>query len=207
MDQLFELFPTPFMHCEKLLDERLIDELKRDFVTQANTANSHSMGLVHSQMRRPQSHTLLARTSALIQPKLVEFGSHLFGDRLDWDVKEMWINILEKHGRQTIHNHANCFISGVIYLTYSHPSANTVFSKSLGGRDFVFSNAGRATTLGPFNADKWMAPDAAPGDMLLFPSYLLHEVPPNQGEQRISLAFNAIPSRLDSWGYSVGLSA
>jgi hypothetical protein len=39
--------------------------------------------------------------------------------------------------------------------------------------------------------------------MVLFPSYLMHAVPPNQGARRISLAFNAIPARLDSWGYSI----
>ena len=29
--------------------------------------------------------------------------------------------------------------------------------------------------------------------MVLFPSYLMHAVPPNQGERRITLSFNAIP--------------
>ena len=46
-----------------------------------------------------------------------------------------------------------------------------------------------------------------PGDLVLFPSYLLHEVPLNHGDLRITLAFNAIPSRLDAWGYAIGLSA
>jgi hypothetical protein len=39
--------------------------------------------------------------------------------------------------------------------------------------------------------------------MVLFPSYLMHAVPPNQGARRITLSFNAIPSQLDSWGYVV----
>ena len=30
--------------------------------------------------------------------------------------------------------------------------------------------------------------------MVLFPSYLMHAVPPNQGERRITLSFNAIPT-------------
>jgi hypothetical protein len=42
--------------------------------------------------------------------------------------------------------------------------------------------------------------------MLLFPSFQLHAVPPNPGERRITLAFNAIPARLDSWGYTIGFS-
>jgi hypothetical protein len=46
-------------------------------------------------------------------------------------------------------------------------------------------------------------PEPDPGDLILFPSYLLHEVPVNQGSERVTLAFNAIPHRLDAWGYSV----
>jgi hypothetical protein len=37
--------------------------------------------------------------------------------------------------------------------------------------------------------------------MVLFPSYLMHAVPPNQGDRRITLSFNAIPHQLNSWGY------
>jgi hypothetical protein len=39
--------------------------------------------------------------------------------------------------------------------------------------------------------------------LVLFPSYLMHAVPPNPGPLRISLAFNAIPTGLNSWGYAV----
>jgi len=38
---------------------------------------------------------------------------------------------------------------------------------------------------------------------VLFPSYLMHAVPQNQGQRRITMSFNAIPSGLDSWGYAV----
>lgn len=39
--------------------------------------------------------------------------------------------------------------------------------------------------------------------MILFPSYVMHAVPPNQGPRRITLAINALPTQLDSWGYVV----
>ena len=42
--------------------------------------------------------------------------------------------------------------------------------------------------------------------MILFPSFLMHAVPPNQGPRRITMSFNAIPSQLDSWGYVVKFS-
>jgi len=115
----------------------------------------------------------------------------------------MWVNILQTGGHQGVHNHANSFISGVIYPTRPHPSATTVFIKASGGDDFVFNNMNSSFMLGPFNADKRIMPAAEPGDMVFFSSYLLHEVPPNQGGQRISIAFNAIPDRLDLWGYGI----
>jgi hypothetical protein len=34
----------------------------------------------------------------------------------------------------------------------------------------------------------------------------MHAVPPNQGNRRITLSFNSLPTRLDSWGYVVKLS-
>jgi hypothetical protein len=49
-------------------------------------------------------------------------------------------------------------------------------------------------------------PEVVPGDLLLFPSYLLHEVPANEGAPRVSLSFNAIPNRLTSWGYRIHFS-
>ncbi len=55
--------------------------------------------------------------------------------------------MLDTGGRQAMHNHANSFISGVVYLTRTHPDARTVFMKSPGGTDFAFKNdhAGVAT--------------------------------------------------------------
>ena len=52
-----------------------------------------------------------------------------------------------------------------------------------------------------------ISPAPNPGDLILFPSYLMHAVPPNAGGRRISLAFNAIPTRLESWGYTLSFSA
>jgi len=133
----------------------------------------------------------------------MDFGSVLFGERLDWMLNEMWLNVLETGGHQAMHNHAKSFVSGVVYLTESDASACTAFMKSPGGTDYVFKNEHAQTARGMFNADKWVSPRPAPGDMVLFPSYLMRAVPPNKGERRITLAFNAIPSRLDSWGYAI----
>jgi hypothetical protein len=39
--------------------------------------------------------------------------------------------------------------------------------------------------------------------VVLFPSYLMHAVPTNPGVRRITMAFNAIPASLESWGYKI----
>ena len=75
-----------------------------------------------------------------------------------------------------------------------------------GGTEFSFKNDHNGVETGPYNADKWISPAPDPGDIVFFPSYLMHAVPPNPGGQRITLAFNAIPTRLDSWGYKIAFS-
>ncbi|MEP7051850.1 MAG: putative 2OG-Fe(II) oxygenase [Pseudomonadota bacterium] len=85
-------------------------------------------------MWRPGDSPLLADAATLIAPKLVDFGVHLFGERLHWLLKEMWVNIMDTGGRQAMHNHANSLASGVIYLTPTHLGSRTMFMKSPGGR-------------------------------------------------------------------------
>lgn len=200
------LFPTPFMRVPSALDPNLVAGLVAHFSTAADLANNSSPNLSHTAMLRPSDSPLLVDAAALITPQLTEFGALLFGERLGWSLKEMWVNLLDTGGRQAMHNHANSFISGVVYLTPTHPDSRTVFMKSPGGLDFAFKNDHASVVSGPYNADKWISPQPQPGDLVLFPSYLMHAVPPNPGQRRITLAFNAIPARLDSWGYRIAFS-
>jgi uncharacterized protein (TIGR02466 family) len=203
MDEIIGLFPTPFMRARAVLDRPLVDGLIAHFAERAVRDNNTSPRLTHTEMLQPGDSPLFVEAAALITPKLVDFGAQLFGERLGWSLKEMWVNVLEHGGHQAMHNHANSFISGVVYLTPTHAESQTVFMKSPGGTDFLFRNDHQGMTPSEFNADKWISPAPQPGDLALFPSYLLHAVPPNRGERRISLAFNAIPTQLDSWGYVV----
>jgi hypothetical protein len=203
MDEVFGLFATPFLRARGTFGPPLVARLIEYFTARATRDNSSSDKLAHTEMLRPNDSPLLVEAAGLIAPKLVDFGTHLFGERLPWLLKEMWVNVLDTGGRQAMHNHANSFISGVVYLTRTHPSSQTVFMKSPGGTDFLFKNDHQGMTPNEYCADKWISPAPDPGDLVLFPSYLMHAVPPNQGERRITLSFNAIPSQLNSWGYVV----
>jgi uncharacterized protein (TIGR02466 family) len=206
MDEVIGLFPTPFMRVPGALSPQLVNLLVAHFSALAVRDNNSSANLSHTEMLRPADSPLFIEAAGLITPKLADFGALMFGERLGWSIKEMWVNVLDTGGHQAMHNHANSFVSGVVYLTPTHPASQTVFMKSPGGTDFAFRNDHARTTPGPYNADKWVSPEPLPGDLVLFPSYLMHAVPPNPGEQRISMAFNAIPTRLDSWGYAVSFA-
>jgi hypothetical protein len=201
------------------LHSDLVGGLVAHFSALAGQPNNASANLVHTSMLKPSDSPLLVEAAQSITPLLADFGALLFGERLGWSLKEMWVNVLDTGGRQAMHNHANSFISGVAYLTRTHPEARTVFMKPPGGTDFSFKNdhAGVDTgaynaddhagvDTGAYNADKWISMPPEPGDVVLFPSFLLHAVPTNPGERRISLAFNAIPTHLDSWGYKISFS-
>ncbi len=203
MDEVLGLFPTPFLRASGVVGPALLDGLVRHFSALAVRDNNSSPQLAHTAMLRPGDSPLLVEVANAVTPKLADFGALMFGERMGWSIKEMWVNVLDTGGRQAMHNHANSFVSGVIYLTPTHPSSNTVFMKSPGGTDFVFRNDHAKVQTGPFNAEKWIGPQPLPGDLVLFPSYLMHAVPPNEGERRVTLALNAIPSRIDSWGYSI----
>ena len=206
MDEVVGLFPIPLLRAPGALPLPLVQGLVEHFSTRAIQDNNASDHLSHTATLQPRDSPLLVEAATLITPKLAEFGALLFGERLGWSLKEMWVNVLDTGGRQAMHNHANSFVSGVVYLTQTHPEARTVFMKSPGGTDFAFRNDHAGTTPGPYSADKWISPAPEPGDMVLFPSYLMHAVPPNAGPRRITLAFNAIPTRLDSWGYAIRFS-
>jgi uncharacterized protein (TIGR02466 family) len=207
MDEVFGLFPTPFLRAPGTLSARLVEGLVQHFSGLAQSANKASGNLSHTEILRPGDSPLFVEAATLITPKIVDMGALMFGQRLSWAIKEMWVNVLDAGGLQAMHNHANSFVSGVVYLTPTHPASQTVFMKSAGATEFVFKHEHADTTPTPFNADRWVGPAPAPGDLVLFPSYMMHAVPPNQGGRRITLSFNAIPGGLDSWGYAIKFSA
>jgi uncharacterized protein (TIGR02466 family) len=205
-DEVEALFPIPLLRSPGLLSPELSEAAVAAIRDARTEKNLRSDQLFHSEIADPRSNNLFQTIADLAVPKLAEFGFLMFGERLNWTVKEMWTNVLETGGSQTLHSHANSFASGVFYLTPSHVGSRTVFVRPPGGYEFSFRHHTRTAAMGPFNAGKYMLPEANPGDLVLFPSYLYHEVPKNQGEQRITIAFNAIPDSLDCWGYRINFT-
>ena len=207
MRTMIDLFPVPFMICRELLEPELVERLRTRALETQRQDNVRTDLLSHTEMVDPRQAGIFADVVGAVLPEVHGYGEQLLGDDFDWTVKEMWMNVLEPGGSQFMHTHANSIVSGIIYLCDLHPSARTIFSRGAGGNDFVFKHDIAEGKANQYNAERWMVPEVGPGDLVLYPSYLLHGVPPNQGPQRISLALNAIPDRLKSFGYEIGLTA
>lgn len=94
---------------------------------------------------------------------------------------EIWANVNDPDSTNIIHLHTGCFLSGVIYLQ----------ATDTGSIEFISSNwLNRHTSLPwPFHNTHVFHPND--GDILLFPSYLFHQVNRNNSAKyRINLAFN-----------------
>jgi uncharacterized protein (TIGR02466 family) len=200
-DDIVGIFPTPLMIARAAIPPSLVEAMIAQFHAAGAGANVRTAKLAHTPMEDPRAHGNYVAAMEHILPRVRRYGEALMGESLAWAVKEIWINRMETGGAQKMHNHANSFVSGVIYLTDVGERGATVFHRQVGQSTFLMQNENRRCAISEFNSPIFMPPGCAAGDMVLFPSYVMHEVPPNQGAPRMTAAFNALPERLDSWGY------
>src|SRR5689334_7281280 len=101
MHEVVGLFPTPFMRVPRALNPDLVGGLVTHFSALAGQPNNSSENLVHTSMLKPSDSPLLIQAATVVTPLLADFGSLLFGERLGWSLKEMWVNVLDTGGRQS----------------------------------------------------------------------------------------------------------
>jgi uncharacterized protein (TIGR02466 family) len=130
-------------------------------------------------------------------PWLKEIDKHVaaFAKELEYDlqgrklvVDSLWINILPPGGIHTSHIHPHSVISGTYYVTIPEgASALKLEDPRLG---FMMAAPPRKPKAKPENRQfAYMKP--APGTILLWESWLRHEVPLNEADsERISVSFN-----------------
>ncbi len=95
-----------------------------------------------------------------------------------------WANINPPGSYHPTHNHPNNYLSGVYYVDVPAVGSHLILQDPRPG--VIMPRA----KLGRFTANVAVAPVKA-GRMVLFPSWLRHHVPSNEGStERISIAFN-----------------
>ena len=86
MDTVEPLFPIPLLRSAGLVPVDLIAALTAAIEGATTAQNLRSAALFHTDVADPRGDPLFSRLTALVTPKLVDFGVLLFGDRLEWTV-------------------------------------------------------------------------------------------------------------------------
>ena len=107
-------------------------------------------------------------------------------------ITESWINICEKGGYQSVHNHANSIISGVLYLKSESKHPPLKFKKSLAPLESFISLREYYKKGNPNTAPILVFP-CTQNTMLVFNSYLYHGHDESVlEEERIGIAWNGL---------------
>lgn len=107
-----------------------------------------------------------------------------------------WYHITRRGGYTSGHNHPMASWSGVYCASPGDPAANNVNSGMLRFQDprinaTQYLDPGNMHLQSPYQSG-YLAYQLQAGQLLLFPSWLMHEVTPYQGSsERITVAFNA----------------
>jgi uncharacterized protein (TIGR02466 family) len=109
-------------------------------------------------------------------------------------INTSWLNVSNEGDSHDLHFHTNSLVSGVVYLRVNDEDA--IVFRNL---EFPFIE------FAPESHNKYNRPSYVhhpqEGDVLLFHSKMLHQVPPTKGDKtRVTLAFNTFP--VGTWGCS-----
>jgi uncharacterized protein (TIGR02466 family) len=130
------------------------------------------------------------RLKKWIDGHVTKYAQHLELD-LDGGCLEMttcWLNIMSKHSHHAFHIHPLSTISGTFYLQV--PKGAGSFKIEDPRLGFFMGSPPRKANAGERNR-RFIDVSPAPGTLLLFESWIKHEVTSNLSEQeRISVSFN-----------------
>ena len=190
-------FSVPIHVIDSNLENSFLDNLKEDIYllrqndTGFNLSNNegwHSTSdlfLKKEETFQKVCSTCAKSIASIMQSYDSKFNPDLFDARFSG-----WINVNPKGGSNNLHSHPNSHWSGVLYV--QQPSEVEGFSGMI---EFVNPNQeGRelAKILPKMGFDNMVRIRPRTGQLVIFPSYLLHSVYPNKSNQdRITIAFNS----------------
>jgi len=181
-----ELFPTPLWVVDLPAAEAvaLNDKLKAEIDKIISPRPKVPTG---SNWQTPQDlHTRspFADFANLVETISRSVAQYLEVEQFPMMITGCWANINPPGTYHPTHNHPNNYLSGVYYVAVPETGTHLVFQDP---RPVMITPR---TKLSRITANAAVT-QAQPGRMVIFPSWLRHHVPSNEGTtERISIAFN-----------------
>lgn len=186
--ELVSLFPTSLLVNNidrKLTDEELECVLDYQDTVRANTGNITTKDVL--VLENPKLAGLKKLVEEALQDYLIQVYNPINPDKIRLVVTQSWLNFTDKTQYHHKHYHHNSIISGCLYINAHKESDSIVFTKRATGEPWQI----QALEQNYFNCNEFTVP-VETGDLVLFPSNLIHSVPQTNHEHtRISLAFNS----------------
>jgi len=191
---VYELFPDPIFHYKlenyKQINKELLNYIfelqKKDKKgnIRSNRGGWHSpnFDLVNPG---PPINFINSFKNFLKQIMKDEFGWEYVPNKQR--IVAMWAIINKKNSYNVLHNHQNCYLSSAYYIKKPKNSGHITFFDPKEAKTYRFPEVEKHT---PYSAES-VTIEAEEGDLLIFPSYLYHDVGVNlSDEERIVVSFN-----------------
>lgn len=186
--ELVSLFPTSLLVNNigrGLTDEELECVLDYQDTVRANTGNITTKDVL--VLENPKLAGLKKLVEEALQDYLIQIYNPINPDKIKLVVTQSWLNFTDKTQYHHKHYHHNSVISGCLYINARKDSDCIMFTKRATGEPWQI----QALEQNYFNCNEFTVP-VETGDIVLFPSNLIHSVPQTEHEYtRISLAFNS----------------
>ena len=199
MSPIRTLFPTSILHAEAALASQLDALEAACWMIEEGDAAGHDW----CEAEGYPGYTSYASLNALparhpafadLQATLAQHAG-AFAAALHWDLgtaqlhcDSLWVNILGEGGGHSGHLHPNSVISGTAYVTMPEGAGRLKLEDPR--LPMMMAAPGR-TADAPTDLRQFHYAKPSVGDVLLWESWLRHEVPMNMAEdERVSISFN-----------------
>lgn len=186
--ELVSLFPSCLLLNtmeEPFTNDELDCILEYKDEVRGNTGNITTKDVL--VLENPRLARLKRIAEEALQDYLIQFYNPINPDKIKLVVTQSWLNYTDKTQYHHKHYHHNSVISGCIYINADKSNDSIVFGKRMTGENWQI----QALEQNYFNCNEFTV-NVGTGDVVLFPSNMLHSVPKTNHEYtRISLAFNS----------------
>ena len=178
---VFGLFPTPVA----------IYAIDRPFTKDEDDLFMHLKTVPNVKNETSEAHRILDnRLLAELRERIMDsvrayaYGILKYDESVEFYITQSWVNYTEKWQGHHEHRHQNSIISGVLYVMANE--GDVIQFNDASYRQIAIKKKSHDI----FNSDTWTFP-VLTGQLILFPSYAMHEVPTKTTEGcRVSLSFN-----------------